>query len=122
MPTFVLIGMCVASVIAVAPSAYAEGRFDGNWIVSLVTHSGSCPPKMDGEVQVTNGIIRSPNLNEGVFSGSVSANGQVVAKGSLGALTAMAIGRASTDSSANGTWRARVAEGPCAGVWTARRK
>lgn len=112
--------LCVAAVIATMSSANAAGKFDGMWSAVFRTTSGPCQPAYRGAVQVVNGAIQVAST-AGSLSGRVSANGSVSATGYMGANMGVASGRVSANSG-NGTWRARIEGGNCAGVWTAQRR
>ena len=119
-PTLLIASLFVATVIASIPSANAANKFDGMWSAVFRTTSGPCQPAYRGAVQVVNGVVQIASTG-GSLSGRVSANGAVSATGYMGANMGVASGRVSANSG-NGTWRARMEGGNCAGVWTAQRR
>ncbi len=118
----VLLGsICLGSAAAMPmPSANAEDKFDGRWSGALVTKSGTCDPVYHGAVQVTNSIVHIPVVSSG-FSGQVSPYGSVIVRGLLGENHGIVSGRLSGNSG-GGTWRARLQNKDCSGVWSAQRQ
>ena len=104
------------------PGANARSRFDGRWSAVLRTQSGPCQPAYRGAVEVANGVMVVAGITAGNgLSGRVSPNGSVRATGYMGSNYGVASGRLSGNSG-GGTWRARMENGSCSGVWTARRQ
>ncbi len=85
-----------------------------------MTRSGPCDPAYRGAVQVVNGILAVEGDSNGVLTGRVAPNGAVVARGTLGPNYGIASGRLSGNTG-GGTWRVRLQNGECSGVWSAQR-
>lgn len=118
----VLASVCTAATAAVAADADAASRFDGRWSAVLRTQSGSCQPAYRGAVEVVNGVLVVAGVTAGNgLSGRISPNGSVRATGYMGSNYGIASGRLSGNSG-GGTWRARMGNGSCSGVWTAQRQ
>jgi hypothetical protein len=115
----ILVSAFVISAIAAAPSVKAQTKFDGKWSAELVTKSGPCDPAYRGTVQVTNGVVGLEGGNY-ALSGTVSPDGFVTVKGTLGQNSGVAYGRLSGNAG-SGKWLVHVENGRCSGVWTARR-
>ena len=67
----------IAVVCFVAPASVAQARsaYDGFWDFVLVTQRGSCDPRYNFTVNVSDGIVTHPNLVQ--FKGYVAKSGSV---------------------------------------------
>jgi hypothetical protein len=82
------------------------------------TQSGPCDPTYDFDVNITNGVIRHPNLVK--FHGTVASNGLARASVAVQDKVVAGSGRLST-TSGRGTWKGSSGSAACAGYWTAQR-
>lgn len=109
-----------AALAASGGAASAQQRFDGNWSVDVVTHSGSCRRAYRFPVLIRNGQVRYGGPEGIAVSGAVTSKG--VIRGSLGVGSAQAsvAGRLSSRSG-SGTW---VGSGSlnCSGQWQAEKR
>jgi hypothetical protein len=88
----------------------------------LRKQSGPSQPAYRGAVEVVNGVLVIAGVTAGNgLSGRVSPNGSVRATGYMGSNYGVASGHLSANSG-GGTWRARMENGSCSGVWTAQRQ
>jgi hypothetical protein len=103
-----------------ASAAVAETTaFDGNWSVVFATRAGHCDPtyRLDGEV--SNGAVRFSGGGNN-YNGRVTPNGSITMTVSTDAIHGSGSGRL-TRASGAGSWRARINNENCSGVWTAQR-
>lgn len=111
--------VCSAAVAAVmcclAAAPVLAQDFNGRYVVTLVTDTGSCKAKINWSVGVVDGRIDE----RGLFArttGQVNAKGEVALKVVKGSETLAASGRLS-DSGGNGTWTSPSRD--CSGRWQA---
>ena len=115
-----LIGAFAALLTVAAPSTRAESAHDGTWIISIFTTSGPCEPNYQLRGQISNGLLSFAGANSSNFAGRVTPNGAVTVTVSMGEGWGVGAGRLSTNSG-NGSWRAKIENGSCSGVWSAQR-
>jgi hypothetical protein len=108
--------ICAASVFAgsLAAPAFAQGPYDGNWQVTIVTKSGSCEASASSMLTVADGRISAPGAN---VSGTIGREGLV--KVSING--AYANGQLSGNAG-SGKWNGASAGIPCSGRWQASRQ
>ncbi len=107
---------CVASMISgpLAAPAFAQGPYDGNWHVTIVTKTGSCEPTASSMLTVADGKISAPGAN---VSGTIGREGLV--KVSING--AYANGQLNGNAG-SGKWNGASAGIPCSGRWEASRQ
>ena len=104
--------------VALACSAHARSAYDGSWDLVFVTQRGACDPTYNFTVNVSNGVVRHPNLLK--FRGYVAKSGAVRASVTVQDKYASGSGRLSS-ASGRGTWRGYAGNARCSGYWTAQR-
>jgi hypothetical protein len=94
-------------------SVSVANSFDGVWVVSILTEKGTCPQEVTWAVTVENGAIE---YSGGLSKGTLSANGNVRLRITLGSEAVIASGSVKGESGI-GTWRDSSKR--CSGHWTA---
>ncbi len=108
-----------AMLIIVELGAKAAMTFDGSWNTVLVTEAGKCDQSGRVSAQIVNGALVYPGGGV-ALSGRVAPGGEVSAKAAMGPYYVTGSGRLLSNSG-SGTWRGQGPNGPCSGVWTAKR-
>lgn len=111
------LALTVATSIATASfaaPALAQGPYDGNWNVTIVTKTGSCEPTATSMLTVTEGRISAPGAN---VSGTIGRAGLV----RVSINGAYANGQLSGNAG-SGKWNGASAGIPCSGRWQASRQ
>ena len=116
LPIFALALACL-----VGPrTAFAATKYDGDWSVVIVTHTGACEPTFRYGVQIADGMV----INDG--GGTATVQGRVTQRGAVrvivqsGGQWADGSGRL-TKYRGGGVWRGRGTSGTCGGTWVAER-
>jgi hypothetical protein len=102
-----------------ALSATATNQFDGSWNAVLITRSGQCERSGQATGQILNGALVSPGGGVTV-SGHVNADGELTGRITAGPYYVAGSGRLAGNSG-SGTWQGVGPNGPCAGIWNAKR-
>ncbi len=103
----------IAIALAIQPAA-AQTPYDGLWNVTIVTSSGSCEPRAQYPLTVTDGRISAPGAD---ISGRVGRQGLV----KVSIQGAYANGQL-TGKSGSGKWNGASGGIPCSGRWEASRQ
>jgi hypothetical protein len=110
--------IAIGCFMALASAANARTTFDGSWDLLFVTQRGACDPSYSFTVNVSNGIVKHPNLVK--FKGYVARSGAVRASVTVHDKYASGVGRLS-GASGRGTWSGYSGNARCSGYWTAQR-
>jgi len=102
-----------------ALSATNKTQFDGSWNAVLITRSGQCERSGQATGQILNGALVSPGAGITV-SGYVNADGELTGRITAGPYYVAGSGRLAGNSG-SGTWQGVGPNGPCAGIWNAKR-
>ena len=102
-----------ATAIAANPAA-AQTPYDGLWSVTIVTNTGSCEPRAQYPLTVTDGRITAPGAD---VSGKVGREGVV----KVSIQGAYANGQLSGNAG-SGKWNGASGGIPCSGRWEASRQ
>ena len=102
------------SACALAAPAFAQGPYDGNWQVTIVTKTGSCEPTASSMLTVADGRITAPGAN---VSGTIGREGLV----RVSINGAYANGQLSGNAG-SGKWNGASGGIPCSGRWHASRQ
>ncbi|MDR3419868.1 MAG: hypothetical protein P4L80_01270 [Xanthobacteraceae bacterium] len=114
-----LVAIFAAAALTPASDALAATRYDGAWSLVIYTRSGPCDQSYRLSGQIVNGVIVYDGIGANV-TGRVGSNGAAFVRVTSGSSYAVASGRLTTMRGA-GTWRGRVSNGFCAGIWAAMR-
>ena len=107
------------ATLKAALSATETTRFDGSWTATLITRSGECERSGQATGQIVNGALVSPGGGITV-SGHVNADGELSGRISSGPYYVTGSGRLLSNSG-SGTWQGVGPNGPCSGIWSAKR-
>jgi hypothetical protein len=118
--TVILASMCVALNLVAAPTVKAASEFDGEWKGVAITKSGPCDESYRFSGQIIDGAVRSPVAPNNV-SGHVAPSGAVSVSAAMGNNHGVAWGRLSSKSG-RGTWKGRLGDADCSGVWSVERQ
>lgn len=110
--------IAAACFIAPASVAHAGSAYDGSWDLNFVTQRGTCDPRYNFTVNISDGIVTHPNLVK--FKGYVAKSGSVHASVTVPDRFASGTGRLFA-SSGRGRWIGRTGGARCSGYWTAQR-
>ena len=110
------------AVPAIARSGYmAPSEYDGDWSVLIQTQSGACDPAIRYGVEITNGVVTSPNSGPATVQGRVSRRGGVSVSVRSGPQWANGSGRLAR-TYGSGIWQGQGTIGACYGTWQAQRR
>ncbi len=102
------------SIAALPTSSHAQSIHDGQWLVTILTQTGSCEATLSFPVTVSDGRISATGADD--VTGKVSSAGLI--KVSLRG--AYANGQLSGNTG-TGKWNGAAAGIPCSGRWEAKR-
>lgn len=110
------VGLAVGLFASTIGGAAAATRYDGAWVVSVMSTEPNCGSGSTFTLQVRDGVV------SGAFNarGRVTANGSVRVSIGSGSQTGSGSGRLS-GSSGSGSWRGVGQHGVCNGRWSASR-
>jgi hypothetical protein len=115
----VLAGLALLETLQNALSATNTNQFDGSWNAVLITRSGQCERSGQATGQILNGALVSPGGGVTV-SGHVNTDGELTGRISAGPYYVTGSGRLAGNSG-SGTWQGVGPNGPCSGIWNAKR-
>jgi len=104
----------LGAVSFAASPAAAESPYDGLWNVTIVTNTGSCEPRAQYPLTVTDGKITAPGAD---ISGRVGREGVV----KVSIQGAYANGQLNGNAG-SGKWNGASGGIPCSGRWEASRQ
>jgi hypothetical protein len=113
------ISMFAIACSAVAVSASAATKYDGDWSVVITTNNGACQPSVRYRVQIENGRVITGNGAADV-DGRVTRVGTVMVNVRAGGQWAEGSGRLGRVSG-GGIWQGQGSAGACNGAWVAQR-
>jgi hypothetical protein len=119
--------MCLAALFGAAVPAPARSQYmarndyDGDWSVLIQTRSGGCDPAIRYGVEITNGVVTSPNSSPATVQGRVNPRGSVSVAVRAGPQWANGSGRLDR-TYGSGIWQGQGTSGACYGTWQAQRR
>lgn len=107
----------LALAVSALPAAAAQ-PYDGSWLLSVTTQSGTCS-SYSWDVSITEGRIQTPSGLPVTGSGNVTSGGKVAVQFTTGSDVMTASGQANRNV-ASGRWNAPTLA--CSGAWSAQRR
>jgi len=114
-----LAALALLAALKTALSATTTNQFDGSWTATLITRSGQCERSGQATGQILNGALVAPGGGVTV-SGHVNAEGELTGRITAGPYYVAGSGRLAGNSG-SGTWQGVGPNGPCTGIWNAKR-